>query len=100
VVSNHIYARLSHAGFHKGSALREVAGLCGAGPDTTFIAGDHLNDLPMLRREHGRWLMAPRNAVPEVREAVLLAGGWWIDAPAGEAVVEGLRRVIEPAGRS
>jgi len=97
VVANHVYARLSHADYHKGSALREVATLCGAEPAGTFIAGDHWNDLPMLRRELGRWLVAPVNAMVEVKTAVTDAGGWVIAAPAGRAVAEGLRRVIAGA---
>ena len=94
VVANHIYARLSHVDYHKGSALREVATLCGAQPAGTFIAGDHWNDLPMLRRDLGRWLVAPVNAMPEVKVAVEAAGGWVIGERAGRAVAEGLRRVI------
>jgi hydroxymethylpyrimidine pyrophosphatase-like HAD family hydrolase len=94
VVANHVYARLSHVDYHKGSALREVAALCGAAPEGTFIAGDHWNDLPMLRAEFGRWLMAPANAMTEVKTAVTEAGGWVIAERAGRAVAEGLRRVI------
>lgn len=92
VVANHVYARLSHVEYHKGSALREVATLCGADPEGTFIAGDHWNDLPMLQRGLGRWLVAPENAMPEVKAAVLGAGGWVIPARAGRAVAAGLRR--------
>ena len=92
VVANHVYARLSHVDYHKGSALREVAGLCGAAPAGTFIAGDHWNDLPMLRPDLGRWLVAPSNAMAEVKLAVERAGGWVIPERAGRAVAEGLRR--------
>lgn len=95
VVSNHIYARLSHVDFHKGSALREVASLCGASPETTFIAGDHLNDLPMLKRECAHWLVAPENAVREVKNAVQSAGGWVMEGRASRAVVAGLRRCLK-----
>lgn len=94
VVANHVYARLSHADYHKGSALREVARLCAAGPAGTFIAGDHWNDLPMLRRDLGDWLVAPENAMPEVKIAVTEAGGWVIPERAGRAVAAGLRRVL------
>lgn len=95
VVSNHIYVRLSHVDFHKGSALREVASLCGAAPETTFIAGDHWNDLPMLKRECAHWLMAPDNAVPEVKSAVLKNGGWVEEGRASRAVTAGLRRCVD-----
>ncbi len=97
VVANHIYARLSHVDYHKGSALREVATLCGAEPADTFIAGDHWNDLPMLRREFGRWLVAPTNAMAEVKNAVIDAGGWVMEERAGRAVAAGLRRVMADA---
>jgi hydroxymethylpyrimidine pyrophosphatase-like HAD family hydrolase len=98
VVSNHVYARLSHVDYHKGSALREVAALCGASAETTFIAGDHFNDLPMLTREYGRWLLAPHNAVTEVRQAIHAAGGWLPEAHAGDAVVHGLRLIVGGQG--
>ncbi len=98
VVANHVYARLSHIEYHKGSALREVAALCGVEPEGTFIAGDHWNDLPMLRREFGRWLVAPANAMEEVKAAVVDAGGWVIGEHAGRAVAEGLRRVLSGGG--
>ena len=94
VVANHVYARLSHVDYHKGSALREVAGLCGAEPAGTFIAGDHWNDLPMLRRELGHWLVAPANAMDEVKLAVEAAGGWVLPGRAGRAVAAGLRRCL------
>lgn len=94
VISNHVYARLSHVDYHKGSALREVASLCGATPATTFIAGDHLNDLSMLTRDCAHWLVAPENAVPDVKSAVRQAGGWVIEGRASRAVVAGLRRYM------
>lgn len=97
VVANHVYARLSHVEYHKGSALREVAALCGAEPASTFIAGDHWNDLPMLQSEFGRWLVAPMNAMPEVKSAVLAAGGWVMAERAGRAVAAGLRRIMAEA---
>lgn len=99
VVSNHVYVRLSHADYHKGSALREVASLCGASPATTFIAGDHLNDLPMLKRECARWLVAPENAVPEVKLAVRTAGGRILSGRASRAIVAGLRECISETGQ-
>lgn len=94
VVANHVYARLSHADYHKGSALQEVAKLCAVEPAGTFIAGDHWNDLPMLRRDLGRWLVAPENAMPEVKTAVNEAGGWVIPGRAGRAVAAGLQRAL------
>ncbi|HAV62442.1 MAG TPA: hypothetical protein DCY13_08775 [Verrucomicrobiales bacterium] len=94
VVRNDVYARLSHVEYNKGTALREVARLCGSDADRTFVAGDHVNDLPMLRPDLARWLMAPGNCVEEVRAAVEHAGGWVAPHKASEAVAEGLRRCL------
>jgi len=98
VVSNHVYARLSHVDYHKGSALGEVASLCGADAASTFVAGDHLNDLSMLSRRRAGWLMAPANAVSEVKAAVQREGGWIMEGCAGQAVAAGLRRCLEEVG--
>src|SRR2546428_676582 len=54
LVRNDIYARFSHAGYNKGTALGEIARQLGVPRDETFAAGDHLNDLPMLAGEFAR----------------------------------------------
>jgi hydroxymethylpyrimidine pyrophosphatase-like HAD family hydrolase len=75
LVCNDVYARLSHDAFSKGTALAEIARQCGRTPAETFAAGDHLNDLSMLSRQHAHWLAAPANAVPAVKDLVLAQNG-------------------------
>src|SRR5438045_3744271 len=45
LVRNDVYARFSHAGYNKGTALAEIGRQLGVARDHTFAAGDHLNDL-------------------------------------------------------
>lgn len=75
VVRNDVYARFSHADFSKGTALAELTRRLGLSADAVLAAGDHLNDLPMLRRAYARWLLCPANAVPAVQEQVRREGG-------------------------
>lgn len=100
VVRNDVYMRLSHAAFNKGTALAEIARQVGVSADQTFAAGDHLNDLPMLRREVARWLAAPANAVPAVQEAVLAQGGHLSSRPQGQGVADGLEWALNQAVRA
>jgi HAD superfamily hydrolase (TIGR01484 family) len=90
VVRNDVYARFSHAGYSKGTALAEIARQLGVHRDQVLAAGDHLNDLPMLSRSHARWLIAPSNAIPVVKEAVRRQDGFVADEPHGYGVVRGL----------
>jgi HAD superfamily hydrolase (TIGR01484 family) len=91
VVRNDVYARFSHTGFSKGTALAEIGRRLGVEPEHTLAAGDHLNDLPMLARQHARLLVAPANAVEAVRAAVLAQGGFLSDLPCGAGLAQGLR---------
>ncbi|MEJ5237641.1 MAG: HAD hydrolase family protein [Limisphaera sp.] len=91
-VRNDVYARFCHAAFNKGTALTALARRLGFGPERVFAAGDHFNDLPMLRPEVARFLVAPANAVAEVQEAVRRAGGLVSRLDHGEGVAEALRR--------
>ncbi len=92
VVRNDVYARLSHSDFNKGSALREVSRLCGATPATVFVAGDHFNDLPMLKRELAHGLAAPANALSEIKEVILAEGGFVASENAGFGISKALKR--------
>lgn len=98
VVRNDVYIRLSCDGYDKGSALSEVGRQFGVGVESTLAAGDHWNDLPMLRRERARWLVAPANAIPEVKAQVRSAGGYLSPLHAGEGTAEGIRVLGEQAG--
>jgi hydroxymethylpyrimidine pyrophosphatase-like HAD family hydrolase len=90
VVRNDVYARFSHAGYSKGTALAEIARRLGVSTGRIFAAGDHLNDLSMLTRQRAAWLVAPANAVPAVKTAVLEQGGYISGQPHGHGVSDGL----------
>ncbi len=94
VVRNDVYARLSHRDFNKGTALREVSQLCGATPESVFVAGDHFNDLPMLKKELAHGLVAPANALPEIKEVVRAEGGSIATGSAGIGVAAALEQWV------
>jgi hydroxymethylpyrimidine pyrophosphatase-like HAD family hydrolase len=98
VMRNDVYARFSHADFTKGTALAEIARQLGIAREHILVAGDHFNDLPMLRKELAEHLVAPANAIDPVKEAVRRQGGYVSRATRGEGVAEGLRRVLETTG--
>lgn len=98
VVRNDVYARFSHVDYNKGTALAEVGRLLGIGPEATLAAGDHLNDLPMLRRQFARYLVAPSNAIPVVREQVQRESGYLSSSPYGHGVASGLEFWLEQTG--
>jgi len=93
-VRNDVYARFSHADYSKGSALCEIARRLGISCERTVAAGDHLNDLTMLSPKCARWLIAPGNAVPEVREAVRRERGYVSEEPFGYGVAQGLKWLL------
>ncbi len=97
-VRNDVYARFSHAGYNKGTALAEIARQLGVGRDCVFAAGDHLNDLPMLSGEFARCLTAPANAVPLVKELVRRQNGYVSHQPWGHGVARGLEYYLEGGG--
>ncbi len=99
LVRNDVYARLSHAGFSKGTALQELSRILGWTADQVFAAGDHLNDLPMLRRQVARWLLCPANAQPVVKAQVLAEGGEVSGLLFGDAVASALERWLQPPRR-
>ena len=96
LVRNDVYARLSHVGYSKGTALQELTRMLGLTSERVFAAGDHLNDLPMLRHEVARWLLCPANAEPEVREQVITQGGEVSELRHGYAVAAALERWLRP----
>lgn len=99
VVRNDVYARFSHSAYSKGTTLGQIATTLGIPPEKTFAAGDHLNDLPMLSRKWARWLGAPANAIPQVKKAVRVGGGFISTLPAGLGVEQGLIWALESAQR-
>jgi HAD superfamily hydrolase (TIGR01484 family) len=90
VVRNDVYARFSHVAYNKGTALAEISRRLGVKPDEIFAAGDHLNDLPMLKSEFARLLAAPHNAIAEVKEVVARQQGYVSGLSCGNGIAEGL----------
>lgn len=90
VVRNDVYARFSHANYNKGSALARLSQMMDVTRTEVFAAGDHLNDLPMLKSEYASRLAAPHNAVPEVKAAVTRQRGFVSRLTCGNGVAEGL----------
>jgi len=95
VVRNDVYARFSHAGYNKGSALGEIARQLGIARDHVLAAGDHLNDLSMLSGDYARCVVAPDNAVPLVKEAVRRQNGYISHQPWGHGVARGLEYYLQ-----
>ncbi len=92
-VRNSIYFRFSHKFYHKGACLEAIANGLGVLPMQTFVAGDHLNDLPMMERRYARHIGCPGNAVEEVKRQVRSQGGYVASALVGEGTVEAMDRL-------
>jgi len=90
VVRNDVYARFSHVNYNKGTALAELTRMLKLTSAEVLAAGDHLNDLPMLKTEFARYLVAPANAIPQVREVVKHQNGFISQLTCGNGVAEGV----------
>ena len=89
-VRNGPYFRFAHVDYHKGSCLAEIQKLLDLPSSSTFIAGDNLNDLPMLQRKFGHFLACPSNSVAEVITQVKNEGGYIASQEAGSGIAEAL----------
>jgi hydroxymethylpyrimidine pyrophosphatase-like HAD family hydrolase len=98
IMRNDVYTRFSHAAYNKGTALAELARRLAVTASEVFAAGDHFNDLPMLSRQHAWWLVAPRNAIEEVKRAVRRQNGFVSHLPCGAGVAQGLAFHLAQAG--
>ncbi len=94
LVRNDVYARLSHIDFNKGTAMGEIARRLGVHRNHVLAAGDHLNDLPMLSGKLARCLVAPDNAVPQVKDAVRQQKGYVSHQPWGHGLARGLEHYL------
>ncbi len=94
VVRNDVYARFCHEAYNKGSALAELTRQCRLRPDQVLAIGDHLNDLPMLSRQYARFLAAPANAVPEVKEALRRQNGYVSSYLHGHGVADAIKIIL------
>lgn len=97
-VRNSVYARFSHNGYNKGTALGEIARQLGVRPKNIFAAGDHLNDIPMLSGAFAELLAVPDNAIPLVKEHVSRQEGYISHQPWGHGVARALEFYLEKAG--
>ena len=89
-VRNDVYLRLSHRRYSKGTALQEIQRILGLTASQTCAAGDHLNDLPMLRRDVAHWLITPGNGLPVVKDQVRAEGGYLAKSTCAAGILEGL----------
>lgn len=87
---NGIYLRFSHDRYHKGSAMNEVARLCGISTQKIFAIGDGHNDLDMLSPGMAGLMACPANACAEVREQVEASGGYVAGMVASAGTIEAL----------
>lgn len=90
VVRNDVYARLAHSGYDKGKGLAEIARRWNVSREHILAAGDHLNDLPMLRQEYAQHLVTNANAIPAVRDIVRRQNGFVSALACGHGVANGL----------
>lgn len=100
VVRNDVYIRFAHNAYNKGTALLEIAKRLGVDSSETLAAGDHYNDLPMLRPSVARCLVAPANAISEVQRQVRSADGYLSRCAHGQGVTQGIEFFLEKLNES
>ncbi|MEZ8219902.1 haloacid dehalogenase-like hydrolase [Candidatus Fervidibacteria bacterium JGI MDM2 JNZ-1-D12] len=74
----------------KGKAVRFLAEILNIPTERVMTIGDSINDLDMLNGEHGFFPVAVANAEPEIKEAVMKAGGMVTNQPASDGVAEAI----------
>lgn len=94
IVRNDVYARLAHKDYHKGATLLELERYTGITPAETCVAGDHYNDLSMLRKEIAHNIITPDSAIQPVKEHVQREGGYIAKLPFGDGIVEGMEHFL------
>lgn len=94
VVRNDVYLRLAHRDYNKGTVLQRIAELEGFDSPNILAAGDHHNDLPMLRRDVAEMLVAPGNAIDAVKQTVRSQGGYVAQSRCGIGILEGIRHFL------
>jgi HAD superfamily hydrolase (TIGR01484 family) len=90
VVRNDVYARFSHSGYNKGTALAELSRRLGIPAENVLAAGDHLNDLPMLLNRYAKYLVSPANAVETVKIQVREQKGYISKLSHGHGIADGI----------
>lgn len=97
-VRNSIYFRFSHADYNKGTCLDRIGRELGIAPSHRFAAGDHYNDVPMLRHRFAHHLACPGNAIDEVRQLVRQEGGYLSQGAISEGIAEALHHFFPLSG--
>ena len=97
-VRNSIYFRFSHKFYHKGACLEAISQNLGINPGQVLVAGDHLNDLPMLDRRYARYIVGPANSVDEVKARISAQGGCIGTRNYAEGVVEAWDQLLPMPG--
>ena len=85
---NGIYLRFCHADYDKGATLRELSRMLSLEASQVCAAGDNYNDLAMLDPSTAQYLIAPDNAIPEVKEALRQHRGILSDEVAGIGLLQ------------
>ena len=92
---NSIYLRFSHAAYHKGSVLQELARHLDVPREKICVAGDNHNDLSMLCPTVAGFRVCPSNAIPEVQAVVSGSPGGVVgNGRASFGVLEGIQRLL------
>ncbi|MDP7132136.1 MAG: HAD hydrolase family protein [Planctomycetota bacterium] len=86
-------AQVFGAHMSKALAVEELQKLVNVNPCQTVIAGDGLNDLPMLTPDLAGGLVCPSNAVEEVKQQAVSSGGIVSDLPFSEGVMDALQQL-------
>lgn len=100
VVRNDVYARFSHSGYNKGTALAELSRRLKISPENILAAGDHLNDLPMLENRYARYLVSPANAIDVVKTHVRGQNGYISKLRHGHGIADGIEFHLNGVAKS
>lgn len=82
----------------KGNVLRAYAARAGYDFDEILAVGDHYNDITMLNGTAAAHVGCPADAIDEVKDAVMVAGGYVAEGEGPVGTAEVIRRYIfQPA---
>jgi len=78
----------------KGLAVKKLQKLLHLAPKNILVAGDGINDLPMMAPDVCQWLICPENADIQVKEIVSRRGGIVSNFPYSDGVVQAARKIL------
>jgi hydroxymethylpyrimidine pyrophosphatase-like HAD family hydrolase len=88
------WVAVNHADLGKGNALRAYAEYAGYRTGEILAIGDHHNDLSKLETSVAGHVGCPGDAIPEVKAAVLAAGGTVATLPGPAGTAQIMRQLI------